>query len=186
MSSRRAEAVPAADESTSLETPGERVSRGRWSRQDPHALAVPERSNDGASHKTHGLEDGSHCVRTSINPTQYYAWKKQLLSSATKVFADVRESKPSAKEQRMESELRRAKDVIAEIVDENLDLRKGHSAGAKANAAAGSSNARDVSDHFSCLASSGGKECCLRMASRSKPAGTSSSWFDSMSASVFG
>ena len=46
-------------------------------------------------------------------------------NSAAKVYADGRESKPSAKEQRMESELRRAKDVIAEITAENLDLKKG-------------------------------------------------------------
>ena len=71
------------------------------------------------------VEISELCRREGINPTQYYGWKKQLLSSAAKVFADVRESKPSAKEERMESELRRAKDVIAEITAENLDLKKG-------------------------------------------------------------
>ena len=65
------------------------------------------------------------CRREGINPTQYYGWKKQLVSSAAKVFADGRESKPSAQQQRLESELRRAKDVIAEITAENLDLKKG-------------------------------------------------------------
>ena len=49
------------------------------------------------------------------------AGRSSSLSSAAKVFADSRESKPSAKEQRMETELRRAKDVIAEITAENLD-----------------------------------------------------------------
>ena len=71
------------------------------------------------------VEVSELCRREGINPTQYYGWKKQLVSSATKVFADSRDSKPSAKEQRMESELRRAKDVIAEITAENLDLKKG-------------------------------------------------------------
>jgi transposase-like protein len=71
------------------------------------------------------VEISELCRREGINPTQYYGWKKQLLTSAAKVFADGRESKPSAKEQRMESELRRAKDVIAEITAENLDLKKG-------------------------------------------------------------
>jgi transposase len=71
------------------------------------------------------VEISELCRREGINPTQYYGWKKQLLSSAAKVFADGRESKPSAKEERMESELRRAKDVIAEITAENLDLKKG-------------------------------------------------------------
>jgi hypothetical protein len=46
-------------------------------------------------------------------------------ASASSRIADGRESKPSAKEQRMELDLRRAKDVIAEITAENLDLKKG-------------------------------------------------------------
>jgi transposase-like protein len=71
------------------------------------------------------VEISELCRREGINPTQYYGWKKQLLGSAAKVFADGRESKPSAQQQRMESELRRAKDVIAEITAENLDLKKG-------------------------------------------------------------
>lgn len=71
------------------------------------------------------VEVSELCRREGINPTQYYGWKKQLVSSATKVFNDSRDSKPSAKEQRMESDLRRAKDVIAEITAENLELKKG-------------------------------------------------------------
>ena len=31
------------------------------------------------------------CRREGINPTQYYGWRKQLLSSASKVFDDRRE-----------------------------------------------------------------------------------------------
>ena len=64
------------------------------------------------------------CRREGINPTQYYGWKKQLLSSATKVF-DAAESKRSAAEEKQETELRRMKDVIAEITAENLELKKG-------------------------------------------------------------
>lgn len=71
------------------------------------------------------VEVSELCRREGINPTQYYGWKKQLVSSATKVFHDGRDSKPSAKEQRMETDLRRAKDVIAEITAENLELKKG-------------------------------------------------------------
>ena len=71
------------------------------------------------------VEVSELCRREGINPTQYYGWKKQLVSSATKVFNDSRDSKPSAKAQRMESDLRRAKDVIAEITAENLELKKG-------------------------------------------------------------
>ena len=64
------------------------------------------------------------CRREGINPTQYYSWKKQLLSCAGKIF-DQGQSKPSVKEERLASELSRAKDVIAEITAENLELKKG-------------------------------------------------------------
>ena len=71
-----------------------------------------------------GIEVSELCRREGINPTQYYGWKKQLLSSASKVFVNGSE-KPSVKEERLETEWRRAKDVIAEITAENLDLKKG-------------------------------------------------------------
>jgi transposase len=95
----------------------ERKKRRRWTAADK--LRVVLAGLDGS------VEISELCRREGINPTQYYGWKKQLLTSAAKVYADGRESKPSAKEQRMESELRRAKDVIAEITAENLDLKKG-------------------------------------------------------------
>jgi transposase len=63
------------------------------------------------------------CRREGINPTQYYGWKKQLLSGAGKIF-EQGQSKPSAKEERLSTELSRAKDVIAEITAENLELKK--------------------------------------------------------------
>ena len=95
----------------------EKRKRRRWTASDK--LRVVLAGLDGS------VEISELCRREGINPTQYYGWKKQLLTSAAKVYADGRESKPSAKEQRMESELRRAKDVIAEITAENLDLKKG-------------------------------------------------------------
>ena len=95
----------------------EKKKRRRWTASDK--LRVVLAGLDGS------VEISELCRREGINPTQYYGWKKQLLTSAAKVFADGRESRPSAKEERMESELRRAKDVIAEITAENLDLKKG-------------------------------------------------------------
>jgi len=70
------------------------------------------------------VEVSDLCRREGINPTQYYGWKKQLLSSATKVF-DAPEGKRSAAEQRKDAELQRLKNVIAEITAENLELKKG-------------------------------------------------------------
>ena len=95
----------------------EKKKRRRWTASDK--LRVVLAGLDGS------VEISELCRREGINPTQYYGWKKQLLTSAAKVFADGRESRPSAQQQRLESDLRRAKDVIAEITAENLDLKKG-------------------------------------------------------------
>lgn len=70
------------------------------------------------------VEISELCRREGINPTQYYGWRKQLLSSATKVFDD-QVGRRSAAEERKETELRRMKSVIAEITAENLELKKG-------------------------------------------------------------
>jgi transposase len=70
------------------------------------------------------VEVSDLCRREGIHPTQYYGWKKQLLSSATKVF-DAQDGKRSAAEDRKEAELRRKNEVIAEITAENLELKKG-------------------------------------------------------------
>ena len=70
-----------------------------------------------------GVEVSELCRREGINPTQYYGWKNTLLSSAARVF-DSRSQKPSRKEERLESDLSRCKDVIAEITAENLELKK--------------------------------------------------------------
>jgi len=70
------------------------------------------------------VEVSELCRREGINPTQYYGWKKQLLSSATRVFDEL-SSKRNSTEEKKESELRRMKDVIAEITAENLELKKG-------------------------------------------------------------
>jgi len=70
------------------------------------------------------VEISELCRREGINPAQYYGWKKQLLSSAAKVF-DEKAGRPNAQEERKEAELRRMKSVIAEITAENLELKKG-------------------------------------------------------------
>src|SRR5258707_13603213 len=71
-----------------------------------------------------GVEVSDLCRREGLNPVQYYAWKKQLLGSAARVFED-RRVRPDAGQQRREAEARRLKDRIAEITGGNLDLKKG-------------------------------------------------------------
>jgi len=63
------------------------------------------------------------CRREGVSPTQYYGWKKQLLTSATRVFEDKREKRPG-EEARKEAKIQRLERVIAEITAENLELKK--------------------------------------------------------------
>ena len=70
------------------------------------------------------VEVSDLCRREGLNPVQYYAWKKQLLGSASRVFED-RRGRPNARSNSREAELQRLKNVIAEITAENLDLKKG-------------------------------------------------------------
>jgi transposase len=89
--------------------------RRRWSAEDKLRIVLAGLEPD--------VEVSELCRREGINPTQYYGWKKTLLSSAARVFND-RPRKSSRKEERLESELTRCKDVIAEITAENLELKK--------------------------------------------------------------
>ena len=73
-----------------------------------------------------GVEVSDLCRREGLNPVQFYAWKKQLLGSAARVFEDKR-GRPNAQQERLEMENARFKGVIAEITAENLDLKKGRS-----------------------------------------------------------
>ena len=90
--------------------------RRRWSAEDKLRIVLAGVQGD--------IEVSELCRREGINPTQFYGWKKQLMGAAGKVFA-AGPDKPSAQQQRLEKDLNRAKDVIAEITAENLDLKKG-------------------------------------------------------------
>lgn len=66
------------------------------------------------------------CRREGISPGQYYGWKKQLLSSASKVFESAGARKKTPGEvARKEAKIQRLERVIAEITTENLELKKG-------------------------------------------------------------
>ncbi len=93
----------------------EKAKRRSWTASEKLRIVVA--GLDGS------VETSELCRREGINPAQFYLWKKQLMGSAAKVF-DAGSEKPSA-QQCLETDLRRAKDVIAEITAENLDLKKG-------------------------------------------------------------
>jgi len=71
-----------------------------------------------------GVEVADLCRREGLNPALYYYWKKQLLAGAGQVFA-TKPAKASRQEEQKVAEVRRLKDVIAEITAENLELKKG-------------------------------------------------------------
>ena len=70
-----------------------------------------------------GVEISDLCRREGLSPALYYQWKRTLLGAADRIF-EKKEQKPSAREERLTAQLTRAKDVIAEITAENLDLKK--------------------------------------------------------------
>ena len=70
------------------------------------------------------VEVSDLCRREGLNPVQFYAWKKQLLGAAARIFEDQR-GRPDAVRQRLEAENARFKGVIGEITAENLELKKG-------------------------------------------------------------
>ena len=70
------------------------------------------------------IEISDLCRREGVNPTLYYQWKQQLLGSAAKVFEKQRGPQHQRPRGSAEAELTRAKNVIAEITAENLDLKK--------------------------------------------------------------
>lgn len=71
-----------------------------------------------------GIDIASLCRQEGVSPTQYYSWKKQLVSSAAVVFGGKRSSTIDANEARLSAELTRMKNVVAEITAENLELKK--------------------------------------------------------------
>ena len=71
-----------------------------------------------------GVEVSDLCRREGLNPTMFYLWKKHLLGSAAEVFG-AKAGRPTYEEERKAAEVRRLKDVIAEITAENLELKKG-------------------------------------------------------------
>ena len=97
------------------EEAGEGGKRKRWSSAEKLRIVL-----EGMEP---GVEVSDLCRREGLNPTMYYQWKRTLLGAAERIF-EKRQSKPTAREERLSAELRRTKDVIAEITAENLDLKK--------------------------------------------------------------
>lgn len=71
-----------------------------------------------------GMDVASLCRQEGLSPTQYYAWKKQLISSGPAIYGSKQRPESASKEAKLAAELTRMKNVIAEITAENLELKK--------------------------------------------------------------
>jgi transposase len=71
-----------------------------------------------------GIDVAVMCRQEGLSPTQYYAWKKQLVGSGEAVFGKAQRLQENAAEAKLQAELTRMKNVIAEITAENLELKK--------------------------------------------------------------
>jgi len=63
------------------------------------------------------------CRKHGLNPAMYYTWRDKLFKHAKDIF-EHENIKPSRKEEELETDLAKAKEVINELVTENLELKK--------------------------------------------------------------
>lgn len=63
-----------------------------------------------------------------VHPNQYYRWQAAFFESALNGFKEKSQGRTRVAEdrakKRMEDEIRRMKDVIAEVVSENIEIKK--------------------------------------------------------------
>ncbi len=65
------------------------------------------------------------CRREGLAPNLIYQWRKALLGSAEQIFArKTKEDAPDPRIEKMAAENTRMKNVIAEVIAENLELKK--------------------------------------------------------------
>ncbi len=69
------------------------------------------------------------CEKYSIAPTQFYQWQKTFFENGTAAFAPKKpglEYELDNKVKQLNKKLARKDEVIAELVEHNLDLKKKH------------------------------------------------------------
>jgi transposase-like protein len=67
------------------------------------------------------------CEKYRIHPNQFYRWKKIFFEKAAEVFsAKPRSNAEHKKIEHLQNRLNDRNDVIAELLEENLKLKKAH------------------------------------------------------------
>lgn len=65
------------------------------------------------------------CRREGLSPNLVYQWRKALMTSAERIFArKTQDHGVDPRIEKMEAENTRMKNVIAEVIAENLELKK--------------------------------------------------------------
>ena len=74
-----------------------------------------------------GIASGSIaevCRQRGIRVNQYYDWKSRLMKNADKIFARDT-GKKNQREEKLEAAIKKKDEIIAEVVAENVELKKG-------------------------------------------------------------
>jgi transposase-like protein len=64
------------------------------------------------------------CEKYRIHPNLLYKWKKELFEKAAELFSKKNESQENKKIAELEATLKNRNEVIAELLEENLKLKK--------------------------------------------------------------
>ncbi|MDY6970167.1 MAG: transposase [Spirochaetota bacterium] len=70
------------------------------------------------------------CEEYDIHPNQYYRWQKDFFEGALERFAETKVGRKSTQDERArkqaEEEIKKLNNVIAEVVKENIEIKKKH------------------------------------------------------------
>ena len=64
------------------------------------------------------------CEKYRLHPNQFYRWKKELFENAVDIFNTKRGRKRKSPIVDLEAKLKERNEVIAELLEENLKLKK--------------------------------------------------------------
>ncbi len=64
------------------------------------------------------------CDKYRIHPNQLYKWRKELFEKASELFAKRSKERERKKIEQLETALKNRNEVIAELLEENLKLKK--------------------------------------------------------------
>ena len=90
-------------------------TRRRWTPEEKLAIVLEGMRGD--------QNVADICRKHGVNTTLYYTWKDKLFNHAKEIY-EHDNRKPSRREEELERDLAKAKEVINELVTENLELKK--------------------------------------------------------------